>query len=360
MVKFCVVGSGLAGCSMARLLAEKYQEKVLVLEKRNHIGGNAYDCYNEEGILIHQYGPHIYHTNHEDVHTFLSRFTDWIDYEHRVLSKVGEKYVPMPISIETINALYDVNYDEAQFEAYLNKVKLPIAEIQTSEDVVLSQAGVDIYEKLFKGYTTKQWGVSPAELDSSVISRIPFRKNYDTRYFSDTYQGMPKEGYTKMMAQMLDHPCIEVRLNTDFQKVKNDLHYETLIYTGPIDEYFDYAYGKLLYRSLRFSFETYPIESYQSVAVVNYPNDEDFTRISEFKKMTMQDHPYTTIVKEYPCFSDEPFYPYPTLQNKVNFEPYAQAMRNEENVIFIGRLAEYRYYNMDAVVKRALELVESL
>ena len=204
MVKFCVVGSGLAGCSMARLLAEKYQEKVLVLEKRNHIGGNAYDCFNEDGILIHQYGPHIYHTNHEDVHAFLSRFSEWIDYEHRVLSKVGDKLVPMPISIETINTLYDVNYDEKQFEAYLNTVKVKKECIETSEDVVLSQAGIDIYEKLFKGYTTKQWGVSPAELDASVISRIPFRKNHDTRYFSDTYQGMPKDGYTKMMEKMLD------------------------------------------------------------------------------------------------------------------------------------------------------------
>lgn len=360
MIRFCVVGSGLAGCSMARLLAEKYQEKVLVIEKRSHIGGNAYDCLNDDGILIHQYGPHIYHTNHEDVHNFLSRFTEWIHYEHRVLSKVEDKLVPMPISIETINALYDVNYDEAQFEAYLASVKVPKDKIETSEDVVLSQAGSDIYEKLFKGYTTKQWGVSPAELDASVISRIPFRKNHDTRYFSDTYQGMPKDGYTKMMEQMLDHPCIEVRLNTDFQAIKDTLNYETLIYTGPIDEYYDYAYGKLLYRSLRFEFETYPQDSFQEVAVVNYPNEEAFTRISEFKKMTMQEHPHTTIVKEYPCFSDEPFYPYPTLENKKNFEPYAQAMAKEEKVVFIGRLAEYRYYNMDAVVKRALELVESI
>lgn len=360
MVRFCIVGSGLAGCSMARLLAEKYQEKVLVVEKRNHIGGNAYDCYNEEGILIHQYGPHIFHTNHEDVYQFLSRFTNWINYEHRVLSKVGNKLVPMPISIETINTLYDVDFDEAQFEAYLNQVKVEKENIETSEDVVLSQAGNDIYEKLFKGYTTKQWGVSPAELDASVISRIPFRKNHDTRYFSDIYQGMPSEGYTKMMEKMLDHPCIEVLLNTDFHQVKNQLQYNTLIYTGPIDEYYDYAYGKLLYRSLKFEFETYPMESYQKVAVINYPNDEAFTRISEFKKMTMQKHPATTIVKEYPCFDDEPFYPYPTLENKQNFIPYAQAMAQEKNVYFIGRLAEYRYYNMDAVVKRALELVETI
>lgn len=360
MYRFVIVGAGLAGCSMARLLAEKYHEKILVIEKRNHIGGNAYDCYNEDGIMIHQYGPHIFHTNHDDVYQFLSRFTSWIPYEHHVLSKVNDKLVPMPISIETINALYDVNYDEHQFEEYIQSVKIPKKEILTSEDVVLSQAGIDIYEKLFKGYTTKQWGVSPAELDASVISRIPFRNNHDTRYFADKYQGMPKEGYTKMMEKMLDHPCIEIQLQTDFQQLKTKIAYQTLIYTGAIDEYYDYAYGKLLYRSLRFEFETHPQESYQEVAVVNYPNDEAFTRISEFKKMTMQQHPYTTIVKEYPCFSEEPFYPYPTIENKKNFIPYEEAMKQEKDVYFIGRLAEYRYYNMDAVVKRALELVETL
>lgn len=358
--RFVVVGAGLAGCAMANLLAEKYQEPILVVEKRSHIAGNAYDTYNEHGILIHQYGPHIFHTVHQDVYDYLSRFTDWIPYEHRVLSKVGDKLVPMPISIETINALYDVNYDEAAFKQYIDSVKIPMDTIETSEDVVLSQAGKDIYEKLFKGYTTKQWGVSPAELDSSVISRIPFRHNHDTRYFADPYQGMPKDGYTEMMKKMLDHPMITVKLNTDYQKIKDTLSYDKLIYTGPVDEYFNYQYGKLLYRSLQFQFETYEQESYQRVAVVNYPNEEDFTRITEFKKLTGQISDVTTIVKEYPCFGEEPYYPYPTLKHKADFLPYEEAMRKEENVIFIGRLAEYKYYNMDAVVKRALELVESL
>ena len=314
--KYVVVGAGLSGLTMAERIANELDEEVLIIEKRPHIGGNVYDSY-KEGILIQNYGPHIFHTNDKEVYEYLSQFTEWHEYVHRVLSYVDGKLVPMPICIDTLNKLYNLDLDEES--------------------------------------------ISAANLDSSVISRIPFRFNHDTRYFEDKYQGMPKEGYTKMCENMINNNKIHILLNTDYKEVIGDIDYEKLIYTGPIDYFYDNKFGKLLYRSLKFVTETYDLDSYQEVAVVNYPNDNDFTRITEFKKLTGQEYPNKTIImKEYPGFDDEPCYPYPTEEYKNKFKQYKKLMDKENDVIFIGRLAEYKYYNMDAVVRRALDLFKEI
>lgn len=288
--KYLIVGAGLSGITVAERIANELNEDVLIIEKRNHIGGNVYDEYNDDGILIQKYGPHTFHTDKKHVYDYLSKFTEWNDYQHRVLSYVDGRLIPMPIGLESINALYNLNLSEDEVEGFLEKRRIPISDIRTSEDVVLSQVGRDIYEKFFKHFTIKQWGVSPAELDKSVISRIPFRKNRDTRYFTDPYQGQPKHGYTKMCMKMLSNPKIKILLNTDYKEVVDYIQYEKMIYTGPLDYYFDERYGKLLYRSIKLQFETYDMESYQPVASTRYPNDYDYTRITEFKKLTGQQH----------------------------------------------------------------------
>ncbi len=355
--KYVVVGAGLAGLTIAERIAKVMNEKVLVIEKRNHIGGNVYDSYNEDGILIHNYGPHTFHTSNKTVFDYICQFCNWHHYEHHVISWVDGKFVPIPICIDTINELYGLDLDEKGMEEYINSVKVSIPRIQNSEDVVLSQGGYDIYEKFFKYFTYKQWGVYPSELDSSVISRIPFRMNHDTRYFTDTYQGNPIGGYTKMCEKMISSDNIKVLLNTDYKEVINDIHSQTMIYTGPLDYYFDYCYGKLKWRSIHFSFETYEKESFQPTASSRYPSLEyPWTRITEFKKMTGQIHSKTTILKEYPCFGDEPFYTYPTQSEALLAKKYKEKAAKENNVIFIGRLAEYKYYDMDDVVEKALDI----
>ncbi|NLJ89901.1 MAG: UDP-galactopyranose mutase [Clostridiales bacterium] len=353
--KYVVVGAGLAGLTIAERIANVLGEKVLVIEKRNHIGGNVYDSYNEDGILIHNYGPHIFHTNDKEVYEYLSKFTQWNVFWHRVLSYVDGNLVPMPISVETINKLYNLNLSTDEVEDFLAKRAVEVPEVTTSKDVAISKVGIDIYEKMFKNYTIKQWGVDPAELDTSVISRIPVRLNRDTRYFADKYQGMPTNGYTKLCENMIANKNIKVMLNTDYKEVIDDIEYEKLIYTGPTDYFYDYKYGKLAYRSINFKFETYTKESYQEAPVVNYPNDYDFTRITEFKKLTGQEHHKTTILKEFPCAEGEPYYPFPTKEHKERFAKYERDMKKEKNVVFIGRLAQYRYYNMDAVVRSVLD-----
>lgn len=355
--KYVVVGAGLAGLTVAERIANVLNEKVLVIEKRRHIGGNIYDSYNEDGILIHNYGPHTFHTSNKTVFEYICQFCEWHNYEHHVISWIDGKFVPLPICIDTINELYGLNLDENGMREYIDSVKLYIPEIRNSEDVVLSQGGVDIYEKFFKFFTFKQWGVYPSELEPSVISRIPFRMNHDTRYFSDTYQGNPVGGYTKMCEQMIANKNIHILLNTDYKDVINSIKYEFLVYTGPLDYYFNYEYGKLKWRSIRFSFETYNQESYQPTASSRYPSlDYPWTRITEFKKMTGQIHPKTTILKEYPCFGDEPFYTFPTEEQKLLAKKYLEKARSEKNVYFLGRLAEYKYYDMDDVVEKALNL----
>lgn len=359
-VKYVVVGSGLAGLTIAERIASQLNEKVLVIEKRSHIGGNVYDSYNDDGILIQNYGPHTFHTNDDEVFNYVLQFCEWHQYQHRVLSYVDGNWVPMPIGLETINKLYNMNLSENELMDFIETKKEKIDEIKNSEDVVLSKAGRDIYEKFFKQFTFKQWGVYPSELDASVISRIPFRTNRDTRYFTDIHQGNPKGGFTKMCARMADHPNIKIMLNTDYKEIIDQIEYEMMIYTGPLDYYFDDKYGKLLWRSIRFEFETLDQESYQPTASSRYPMDHEYTRITEFKKMTGQKHHKTTICKEYPCFGDEPFYTFPTKEWKEKAQMYRNLCAQEKNVIFLGRLAEYKYYDMDDVIRRALDVFEEI
>lgn len=353
--KYVIVGAGLAGLTMAERIAKVLDEKVLLIEKRGHIGGNIYDSYNDDGILIHNYGPHIFHTNDREVYEYLSGFTGWNDFWHRVLTYVDGNLVPMPITVETINKLYNLDLDCFQVEEFLKNQAEDIKEIKTSKDVALSKVGKDIYEKIFETYTRKQWGLDPGELDTSVISRIPIRLNRDTRYFNDKYQGMPSHGYTRMCEGMVSNKNIKLLLNTDYREVLSDIEYDTLIYTGATDEFYQYKHGRLSYRSINFVFETYDKEEYQEAPVVNYPNDYDYTRITEYKKLTGQKHSKTVIGKEFPCSEGEPYYPFPTRDCKAQFALYEEEMKKEKKVIFLGRLAEYRYYNMDAVVRRALD-----
>ena len=354
--QYVVVGAGLAGITMAERIATQLHEKVLVIEKRGRIGGNVYDEYDDAGILVQRYGPHTFHTDDREVFDYVCQYCRWHPYEHRALSWVDGRFVPFPISLETVNQLYGLNLTEEELPAFLDARRIRIGEIRSSEDLVLDRVGRDLYEKFFRNFTIKQWGVDPSRLDPSVIGRIPFRMNRDTRYFTDRYQGNPAGGFTGMCRNMLSHPEIEVLLNTDYRDVIRDLDYGTLIYTGPLDAYFGYRFGRLRYRSIRFRFETYGCESYQPAPSTRWPGSEEYTRITEFKKMTGQESSRTTILKEIPCDGEEPFYPMPTPEWKALAERYRALAAQEENVLFLGRLAEYRYYNMDDVIRRALDL----
>lgn len=355
-----IVGAGFAGCVLARELAEaEYQ--ITIIDKRNHIGGNAFDSYDSYGVLIHNYGPHIFHTNSERIFNYLSQFTKWRPYEHRVLGVVNGKYYPFPINRDTLNKLYNLNLNESEAAAFLEKVREPREQVKTSEDVVLNSVGIDLYEKFFLNYTKKQWGVDPSQLKAGVAARIPVRTNTDDRYFTDTYQAMPLYGYTKMFEAMLQHPNIQVKTSADFSDIKSNYRSHHIIYTGPIDEYFNCCFGKLPYRSLRFEHEHFAnTEQLQAVGTINYPNDFDFTRITEFKHLTGQKHSGTSTVKEYPQSDGDPYYPIPNDANEALFKQYEALAKNEKNVTFVGRLAQYRYYNMDQVVGAALSAAETL
>lgn len=358
--KNVVVGAGFSGSVIARLIAEEKNEPVLIIEKRNHIAGNAYDYCNEAGILIHKYGPHIFHTGSKEVFDFLSVFTEWLPYEHKVRVYIDEKTYPFPINIDTVNFLFGTNYDKTNIQEFFDSKRVNFKSIQNAEEMVVSRIGYELYEKFFKNYTKKQWGVYPDELDPEVTARIPVRANYDDRYFADEYQSMPKFGYTEMFSSMLDHPNIELMLNTDFNDIKGSLEYDRLIFTGPLDEFYEYKLGKLPYRSLDFEFETCNMEKFQEVAVVNYPNDFEFTRITEFKHLTEQHNSKTTIVREYSKSEGDPYYPIPRKENNELAEKYKKLSKNDEKVFFLGRLGEYRYYNMDRAVERAFELFRGL
>lgn len=359
-MKVLIVGAGFAGSICARELAEAGHQ-VLLVDKRPHIGGNAYDEVDEHGVLVHPYGPHIFHTNSKRVFEYLSRFTDWRFYEHRVLAKVGEQLLPIPINRTTINTLYGKNLTEEEVAAYLESVREPREPVRTSEDVVLSSVGSDLCEKFFRGYTRKQWGLDLSELSAGVAARIPTRTNDDDRYFGDTFQFMPNEGYTRMFERMLDHPLIEIRLGTNFEDVREAWPHDHVVYSGPIDAFYQNRFGKLPYRSLRFAHEHLSDqEQIQDVGTVNYPNDHAYTRITEFKHLTGQRHAGTSIVKEYPQAEGDPFYPIPRPENEALFKQYEALAEQESNVTFIGRLAQYRYYNMDQVVAAALKAAEAL
>lgn len=354
MFDWMIVGAGFAGSVLAERLASQRNEKVLVIDKRDHIGGNAYDVKNSEGILIHQYGPHIFHTNADSILEYLSQFTDWRPYEHRVLAKVDGQLLPIPINLDTVNRLYGLSLDPDQLVTFFANKAEARDQILTSEDVVVSKIGRDLYEKFFRGYTRKQWGLDPSELDKSVTARVPTRTNRDDRYFEDKHQCMPLRGYTAMFNRMLDHPNITVETAKNFQDMRQRTKFKRLIFTGPVDEYFDYCFGKLPYRSLRFVHETLNKPWHQAVAVVNYPQMEEYTRVTEYKHLTGQTHTKTSLTYEYPTDSGDPFYPVPRAENQATYKKYEKLANAEQDVWFAGRLATYRYYNMDQIVGQAL------
>ena len=353
---YLVVGCGFAGSVLAERLASQHGARVLMLDKRPHIAGNAYDELDANGILYHKYGPHIFHANSDEIVSYLSQFTQWRPYEHRVLANVRDQIVPIPINRTTLNKLFDAGLkNDEEAAAFLASRAEPVADIRTSEDVVINAVGRELYELFFRGYTRKQWGLDPSELDKQVTSRIPTRTNTDDRYFTDKHQIMPLHGYTRMFEAMLDHPLIEKSLGTDYREVKDEIDAAHTIYTGPIDEYFDWRFGKLPYRSLRFVHSTIDKEQFQPVAVVNYPHpDVPYTRISEYKHMTGQEHAKTTITLEYPSAEGDPYYPIPRPENQELFKKYEALADATPGVTFVGRLATYRYYNMDQIVGQAL------
>lgn len=359
--KILIIGTGFAGSVIARELAEAGHQ-ITIIDKRPHIAGNAYDVKDEHGILIHQYGPHIFHTNSERIFNYLSQFTQWRPYEHRVRGVVNGQEYPFPINRDTLNQLYDLDLTEEQAAEYFEKVREPKEKVLTSEDVVLNSVGRDLYEKFFLNYTKKQWGLEPSQLKAGVAARIPTRTNTDDRYFTDTYQAMPLHGYTALFQNLLNHPNIKVQLATEYKDwLKQNTQYDHVVYTGCIDEFYDYKFGKLPYRSLRFEHQHLEnTEQYQSVGTINYPNDFEFTRITEFKHLTGQQHPATSIVREYPTAEGDPYYPIPRDENEALFKKYKSLADCEKNVTFVGRLAEYRYYNMDQVVGAALNAVDKI
>jgi UDP-galactopyranose mutase len=360
MFDYLVVGAGFAGAVLAERLASQANKKVLIIDKRNHVGGNTYDHFNNDGILVHKYGPHIFHTNSKEIYDYLGKFTPWRPYEHRVLASVDGMLVPIPINLNTINKLYGLNLCSDEVDQFLQSKAEKKERIITSEDVVVSKVGRELYEKFFKGYTKKQWDLDPSELDASVTSRIPTRNNRDDRYFTDTYQGMPLHGYTKMFENMLSHPNIKIMLNTDYKEIEDEIPYKEMIYTGPIDYYFDYCYGKLPYRSLEFKFETFETDTFQATGTVNYPNEHPYTRSTEFKYLTGQKHAKTTVVYEYPKAEGDPYYPVPRPENAELYKKYQMLAAETKAVYFTGRLATYKYYNMDQVVAQSLTLFKKI
>jgi UDP-galactopyranose mutase len=353
---YLVVGAGFAGSVIAERLASQHDARVLVIDRRPHVAGNAYDRLDEAGILIHQYGPHIFHTNSDEIVHYLSQFTAWRPYEHRVLAEVRGQLVPIPINRTTLNQLFelDLKTDE-EAAAYLASRAEPVDEILTSEDVVVNAVGRELYELFFQGYTRKQWGIDPSELDKAVTARIPTRTNTDDRYFGDKHQIMPAEGYTRMFEAMLDHANIDVLLGVDFREIRAQIDADHIVYTGPIDEYFDFRFGKLPYRSLRFEHRIEDKETFQPVAVVNYPDPAvPYTRITEYKYLTGQTAAKTSVTYEYPSAEGDPYYPIPRPENQALFKRYEALADSTPGVTFVGRLATYRYYNMDQVVGQAL------
>ena len=361
MYDYLVVGAGFAGATMAERLAGELGARVLLIDRRDHLAGNAYDPLDEQGLRIHRYGPHIFHTNAARVVAYLSRFTAWRPYEHRVLARVRGALVPIPINQVTLHQLFGVPLDERAAAAFLAGRAERVERTATSEDAIVAKVGRELYELFYRGYTRKQWGLDPAELDSSVCGRIPTRVDGDCRYFTDTFQAMPREGFAPMFQAMVDHPRIELALGCDYRAIADRERFAHVIFTGPVDEYFDERFGKLPYRSLRFEFETLDMPVYQEAAVVNEPDESvPYTRTTEFKYLTGQEHPKTTIVREYPRAEGDPYYPIPNPECRALYQRYAALAAKERHVTFVGRLAEYRYYNMDQVVASALAAFEEL
>ncbi len=357
MYDFLIVGAGYAGSVLAERLARDAGKKVLLVDRRPHVAGNAYDHPDAAGVLVHKYGPHIFHTNSREIFDYLSQFTEWRPYEHRVRAVVDGQSLPIPINLDTINRLYGLDLDSAGLEKFFASVREPVENIRTSEDVVVNAVGRELYEKFFRGYTRKQWGLDPSELSAQVTARIPTRTNRDDRYFTDAHQSMPLHGFTRMFENMLDHDNITIQLGIDYREVKDSVPYREMIYTGPIDEFFEFRFGALPYRSLDFRHETHDREVFQEAPVMNYPDEKvKHTRITEFKYLTGQQHPKTSIVYEYPKAEGDPYYPIPRPQNAEINAKYQALVNDTPGLYFVGRLASYKYYNMDQVVGQALTL----
>jgi UDP-galactopyranose mutase len=362
-VDFLIVGAGFAGSVLAERLASQAGRTCLVVEKRDHIGGNAYDYKDEAGVLLHKYGPHYFRTNSDRIVEYLSQFTEWHPVDYEIASFVDGRYWPFPINLNTFEQLLGRLSTSEEMEATLAKWRVPIENPTNSEEVIISQVGWKLYEMFFKNYTRKQWKRDPKNLDASVCGRIPIRTNRDNRYLSEKFQALPKQGYTALFEKMLAHPKIQVLLNTDFRQLPESLRYKHLIYTGMIDAYYDFRFGPLPYRSLRFEHETMAQEYFQPYMQVNYPNDHDYTRIVEIKHATGQKLPVTTIVREYPEDfgpGKEAYYPVPAPDARAIYDKYAALAEREERVSFVGRLATYRYYNMDQMVGMALAAFEKI
>ena len=357
-----IVGAGLSGATLARKFAED-GEKVLVFEKRDHIGGNTFDYLNEYGIRMSKYGAHIFHTSDEEVWQFVNQFSDWIPYEHRVKSSVDGKLVPIPINITTVNEILGLGLrHQKDFENWQKKNPYKNIEVENSRDSALKRIGnLELYEKMIDCYTQKQWDMKPEELEASVLERIPVRSDWNDRYFGDTYEGLPSNGYTDLVKNMLDHENIKVILGFDYLESPQQDKPKALFFTGKIDTYFNDKFGKLEYRSVRFEHDTLRQESFQEAAVVNFPSlSRPCTRIIEYKKFYPVDIPYTTISREYSIAGGEPYYPVPTPKNREIFEKYKEEAMKRDDVYFVGRLANYKYFNMDQAIRNALDVYEDV
>jgi len=361
-----IVGCGLSGVTMARKIAEEINEKVIIIDSKDHIGGNIYDWRDKNGIMIHKYGPHIFHTNLENVWSFISRFTSFNTYMHKVLAVIDGIETTIPFNLRTLHDVFPETLANRLEQKLLSKFeynkKVPILEFQKQDDEDLKFLAKYIYEKVFLHYTTKQWGVKPDEVDGSVTARVPVYISCDRGYFQDKYQGIPIQGYTEMVKNILNHPNIEVRLNTKFEDFKGN--YDRLFYTGSIDEFFDYKYGELSYRSVHFKFEEFNMPYYQHGVSVNYPCNYDFTRVHEYKYFLNDQSDKTVIAKEYSEFfvrgKNERYYPIPNEVNAALYAKYLEDAKKLNNVYFLGRLGDYKYYDMDKAINRALELFEKI
>jgi UDP-galactopyranose mutase len=364
-----IVGAGFTGAVLAERIASQLDKSILIVERRNHIAGNAFDEFDANGVLVHRYGPHIFHTNSNKVWTYLSKFTEWRPYYHRVCAIVEGKSIPLPFSLASLRVVFSQQLadrlESKLIAHYGYGSKIPILKLVEETDQDLNFLANFIYTNVFEKYTLKQWGVKPEELSPSVTSRVPVLISYDERYFQDTYQAIPREGYSSLFRKMLCHPKIHILLQTDFLDIQDSVKFDHLIYTGPIDRFFDYIHGELPYRSLRFEFISLPLSQYQCVAQVNYPNEYEYTRVTEFKHITGQEYlPHTTIAYEYPVpyvrDFNEPYYPIPKDENETIYQKYVNEASKLKHISFVGRLADYRYYNMDQAVARALKLFEDL
>jgi len=359
---YLVVGSGFSGSVLAERIASELKKDVIIIEKRNHIGGNSYDEYDENGILIHRYGPHIFHTNDKNIVDYLSQFTDWYEYEHRVLAFSKGDYYPLPINRTTINKVFKKNFStDEEVKNFLEQIREERNPVLNSEDIIVSQVGWELFDKFFRHYTKKQWNLEPRFLSPGICGRIKVRTDDDDRYFQDKYQIMPKEGFSKLFERMLDNKRIKIILNKDFKDLLHQINYRFIIYTGPIDYYFNYKFGKLTYRSIHFDFRNYKQASYQPASVVNYVDPEvPFTRVTEYKKITFQNSSTTTLSFEYPNSNGEPLYPILIDENLRKLRFYMDLAEKEKNLILCGRLAEFKYYDMHQAVGRALNIFEKL